>query len=200
MPKSEEEKKKKRAPTDHAGTSVDKLKKTLNLSVGSKASAALASILTEHLERIVVEGTKLKATTCMLSTVEAAVKLAGLGKYHSAGTAAVAKIAKDDKKTDGLSKSTQAGVSVSVSWVASHLRSCAKRLSGNSAVYVAGVLSAMLADLVKTADGMKKKGVERLTNRELQLALKEMGLMGTVASGGVVPFIHPVLLPKKAEE
>ena len=204
MPKSAEKKPekketKKRAPTDHAGTSVDKLKKSLDISAGTKSSGVLASILTEQLQLIVTEATKLKATTCMLGTVEAAVKLAGLGKYHDAGTAAVTKIGKEDKKTAGLSKSTQAGVSVSVSWVASHLRSCAKRLSANSAVYVAGVLSALMADFMKKADELKKKGVERLTTREAQLALREMGLPGTVVAGGVVPFIHPALLPKKPE-
>lgn len=197
---SEDDQKKKRAKTDHESTSVARLKTATGVKAGSVANDALESMLGAHLDKIVESARSLNVTTCQVRDVTFAIKQVGLAEFLSLGTKAVAKLKNSTKKEKGKSRSTQAGVSTSISWVESKLRTCAKNLSADSAVLVAGVLDGLMTKVMKKADSLKDKKQERITNREIQLALKELNMSGIVAHGGVMPFIHAELLPKKSQK
>merc|ERR1712147_598097 len=82
----------------------------------------------------------------------------------------------------------------------------AKRIGAGAPVYVAAVLEYLCAELLELAGNAARDNKrQRIVPRHIQLAVRndeELNkLMSgvTIASGGVLPNIHAVLLPKKAK-
>ncbi|CAI0435610.1 unnamed protein product [Linum tenue] len=106
---------------------------------------------------------------------------------------------KDKKST---TRSTKAGLQFTVSRVARFWKTgkYAKRVGAEAPVYLAAVLEYLAAENV-ARDNMKT----RVVPRHVQLAVRNdeelSKLLGsvTIANGGVMPNIHNMLLPKRAD-
>ncbi|GIL79770.1 hypothetical protein Vretifemale_9073, partial [Volvox reticuliferus] len=121
--------------------------------------------------------------------------MAGRGKGKSAGKKAV-------------SRSAKAGLQFPVGRIARYLKKgkYAERIGAGAPVYLAAVLEYLTAEVLELAGNAARDNKKnRIVPRHIQLAIRndeELGkLLGdvTIASGGVLPNIHAVLLPKKSK-
>ena len=113
------------------------------------------------------------------------------------------------KKTGGksISRSDKAGLQFPVGRVARFLKKgrYAARTGGGAPVYLAAVLEYLCAEILELAGNAARDNKKsRIVPRHIQLAVRndeELNkLLGnvTIASGGVLPNTHAVLLPKKS--
>jgi len=112
------------------------------------------------------------------------------------------------KGTKAVSRSVRAGLQFPVGRLARFLRKgrYAARVGGGAPVYLAAVLEYLSAEILELAGNAARDNKrQRIIPRHIQLAVRndeELNkLLGgvTIASGGVLPNIHSVLLPKKKE-
>jgi len=115
---------------------------------------------------------------------------------------------KGGKAGKSVSRSTRAGLQFPVGRIARFLRKgrYAARIGGGAPVYLAAVLEYLSAEILELAGNAARDNKrQRIIPRHLQLAIRndeELNkLLGnvTIASGGVLPQIHAVLLPKKKD-
>merc|ERR1712037_1019874 len=115
---------------------------------------------------------------------------------------------KGGKGGKSMTRSARAGVQFPVGRIARYMRSggYAKRIGAGAPVYVAAVLEYLCAELLELAGNAARDNKrQRIVPRHIQLAVRndeELNkLMSgvTIASGGVLPNIHAVLLPKKSQ-
>merc|ERR1712238_545561 len=113
-----------------------------------------------------------------------------------------------DKKT-AQSSSSKAGLQFPVGRIGRFLRQgkYATRMGAGAPVYLAAVLEYLCAEILELAGNAARDNKKsRITPRHITLAVKndeELNkLLGdvTIAQGGVLPNIHAVLLPKKANK
>ena len=123
------------------------------------------------------------------------IKMAGKGKGG-----------RGKSKGKSSSRSAKAGLQFPVGRIARYMRSMnlAPRLGGGAPVYMAAVLEYLAAEILELAGNAARDNKRaRIIPRHVQLAIRndeELNkLLGnvTIASGGVLPNIHAVLLPKK---
>ena len=104
------------------------------------------------------------------------------------------------------SRSSRAGLQFPVGRISRFLRKgrYASRVGGGAPVYLSAVLEYLAAEILELAGNAARDNKRtRITPRHIQLAVRndeELNkLLGgvTIASGGVLPNIHAVLLPKK---
>merc|ERR1712210_395771 len=109
------------------------------------------------------------------------------------------------KVAKSMTRSARAGVQFPVGRIARYMRTggYAKRVGAGAPVYVAAVLEYLCAELLELAGNAARDNKrQRIVPRHIQLAVRndeELNkLMAgvTIASGGVLPNIHSVLLPK----
>jgi len=105
-----------------------------------------------------------------------------------------------------ISRSQRAGVTFPVGRIARYLREggFAKRVGSGAPVYMAAVLEYMVAEVLELAGNAAKDNKKaRIVPRYIQLAVRNDDELNTffgnaiIASGGVLPNINAVLLPKK---
>ena len=110
------------------------------------------------------------------------------------------------KKSKSSSRSAKAGLQFPVGRIARYLRQgrYAARVGSGAPVYLAAVMEYLAAEILELAGNAARDNKRsRIIPRHLQLAVRndeELNkLLGgvTIASGGVLPNIHAVLLPKK---
>ena len=103
-------------------------------------------------------------------------------------------------------KATKAGLQFPVGRIGRYLKNgkYATRVGAGAPVYLAAVLEYLCAEILELAGNAARDNKKaRIVPRHLQLAVRndeELNkLLGgvTIASGGVLPNIHAVLLPKK---
>ena len=113
----------------------------------------------------------------------------------------------DRKKA--VTRSVKAGLQFPVGRIGRYLKKgrYAQRVGSGAPVYLAAVLEYLAAELLELAGNAAKDNKKsRIVPRHLLLAVRndqELGrlLAGvTIAHGGVLPNINPVLLPKKTAE
>lgn len=106
------------------------------------------------------------------------------------------------------SRSSKAGLQFPVGRVGRYLKQgkYATRIGAGAPVYLAAVLEYLCAEILELAGNAARDNKKsRIIPRHLQLAVRndeELNkLLGgvTIASGGVLPNIHAVLLPKKSK-
>jgi histone H2A len=115
-------------------------------------------------------------------------------------------------KTSGkkaVSRSAKAGLQFPVGRVARYLKQgkYATRVGAGAPVYMAAVLEYLCAEVLELAGNASRDNKKtRIVPRHIQLAVRNdeelSKLLGavTISGGGVLPNIHQVLLPKKAEK
>ena len=108
-------------------------------------------------------------------------------------------------KKGGVSRSAKAGLQFPVGRVARYLKAgkYATRVGAGAPVYLAAVLEYLTAEVLELAGNASRDNKKtRIVPRHIQLAIRNdeelSKLLGgvTIASGGVLPNIHTVLLPK----
>eukprot|EP00823_Brevimastigomonas_motovehiculus_P004486 TRINITY_DN2976_c0_g1_i1.p1 TRINITY_DN2976_c0_g1~~TRINITY_DN2976_c0_g1_i1.p1 ORF type:complete len:182 (-),score=77.71 TRINITY_DN2976_c0_g1_i1:58-603(-) len=111
-------------------------------------------------------------------------------------------------KAKAVSRSQRAGLAFPVGRVARYLRKgrYAARVGGGAPVYLAAVMEYLSAEILELAGNAARDNKrQRIIPRHLQLAVRNDEELNkllhgvTIASGGVLPNIHAVLLPKKKE-
>ena len=105
-----------------------------------------------------------------------------------------------------VTKSAKAGLQFPVGRIARYLKKgkYASRVGAGAPVYLAAVLEYLAAEVLELAGNASRDNKKsRIVPRHIQLAIRNdeelSKLLGsvTIASGGVLPNIHSVLLPKK---
>lgn len=106
----------------------------------------------------------------------------------------------------GLSKTVRAGLTFNVDVVLRKLRQQRKlkrEIKAGAAVYLAATLEYLLAEVMELAgEAAKANHKRRINPRHIQLAVRNDNELDklfdhiTIAAGGVLPHIMPVLLPK----
>eukprot|EP00922_Rhytidocystis_sp_ex-Travisia-forbesii_P025286 GHVS01037115.1.p1 GENE.GHVS01037115.1~~GHVS01037115.1.p1 ORF type:complete len:128 (-),score=20.09 GHVS01037115.1:419-802(-) len=118
---------------------------------------------------------------------------------------------KGGRKKTGVkatSRSAKAGLQFPVGRVARFLKKgrYAKRVGAGAPVYLAAVLEYLCAEILELAgNAARDHKKSRIIPRHVQLAIRNdeelskfLGKV-TIASGGVMPNVHAVLLPKKTK-
>ena len=109
-------------------------------------------------------------------------------------------------KKKATSRSAKAGLQFPVGRVHRHIRlgRYASRIGAGAPVYLAAVLEYMAAEVLELAGNAARDNKKtRITPRHVQLAIRNDEELNkllsdvTIASGGVLPNIHQVLLPGK---
>lgn len=117
--------------------------------------------------------------------------------------------AASSSKQSSKSRSQKAGLQFPVGRVARYLKkgNYARRIGAGAPVYLAAVLEYLTAEILELAGNAARDNKKnRVVPKHIQLAVRndeELNrLLGhvTIASGGVLPNIHAVLLPKKTKK
>ena len=112
---------------------------------------------------------------------------------------------KSSKKA--VTKSAKAGLQFPVGRITRYLKKgkFATRVGAGAPVYLAAVLEYLAAEVLELAGNAARDNKKsRIIPRHIQLAIRNDEELSkllatvTIASGGVLPNIHSVLLPKKA--
>ncbi|KAL8440162.1 hypothetical protein Efla_003527 [Eimeria flavescens] len=112
------------------------------------------------------------------------------------------------KAGKGTSKSAKAGLQFPVGRIGRYLKKgrYAKRVGAGAPVYMAAVLEYLCAEILELAGNAARDHKKtRIIPRHIQLAVRNdeelSKFLGgvTIASGGVMPNVHSVLLPKKSK-
>lgn len=197
-------------------------------TISKKSMSIMNSFMTDIFDKTMVEAGKLarysKRATVSSREVQSAIRLVFPGELAkhavSEGTKAVTRFTSADDgagkgkgkggrgdKKKATSHSAMAGLQFPVGRVARHMKQSrvASRIGRGAPVYMAAVLEYLTAEVLELAGNAavdnKKK---RITPRHLQLAVRNDDELSkllakvSIASGGVLPNIHAVLLPKSS--
>ena len=112
------------------------------------------------------------------------------------------------KKAEAVSRSYRAGLQFPVGRIHRFLREgrYAERIGAGAPVYLTAVLEYLAAEILELAGNAARDNKKnRIVPRHIQLAVRNDEELNkllqhvTIASGGVIPNIHTVLVPKKSK-
>lgn len=168
-----------------------------------------------HVQNLMTQN---KRKTLSSREIQAGVRLSLPGELAkhavSEGTKAVTKsyVGQSNYSTTSIkpimSRSTRAGLQFSVPRVEAIMKklSIVERKSSMAAVYLAAVCEYLTAEVLELAGNTARDNRrQRITNRHIKIAIEmdeELNELykDTVLAGGVLPYIHTAILPKKARE
>jgi histone H2A len=116
---------------------------------------------------------------------------------------------KGKKSGETQTRSFRAGLQFPVGRVHRHLREgrYSERIGAGAPVYLAAVLEYLAAEILELAGNASRDNKkQRIVPRHIQLAVRNDEELNkllqdvTISSGGVLPNIHSVLLPKKSKK
>ncbi|XP_057778160.1 probable histone H2A.5 [Salvia miltiorrhiza] len=111
------------------------------------------------------------------------------------------------ERKKSIPKSVKAGLQFPVGRIARFLKKgrYAQRMGTGAPIYMAAVLEYLAAEVLELAGNAARDNKKsRIVPRHVQLAVRNDDELGkllhgvTIANGGVLPNINPVLLPKKS--
>jgi len=120
-----------------------------------------------------------------------------------------AKGGRGKKSGESQTRSFRAGLQFPVGRVHRHLREgrFSERIGAGAPVYMAAVLEYLAAEILELAGNASRDNKkQRIVPRHIQLAVRNDEELNkllqdvTISSGGVLPNIHSVLLPKKTKK
>ena len=225
-PKSTGDKKKKKKRTETYSSYIYKVLKQMHPDTGinEKAMSIVNSFVHDMFEKLCIQAGKLvrynKKGTLSSREVQTATRFilpVELAKHAvSEGTKAVTKYTSNagkggrgGSKKKATSRSSKAGLQFPVGRVHRHLKlgKYSSRIGAGAPVYLAAVLEYLAAEVLELAGNAARDNKKsRIIPRHVTLAvrndeeLNKFLLKVTVASGGVLPSIHSVLLPKKSKK
>ena len=132
----------------------------------------------------------------------------GTSHQSNKQTLKMVKGGRGSSKKKPTSKSSKAGLTFPVARIGRALRTMrlAKRYGAGGPVYLTAVIEYMAAEVLELAgNACRDNKKKRVTPRHLVLAIRNDEELNkflggvTIASGGVLPNIHSVLLPKKSK-
>eukprot|EP01090_Pellita_catalonica_P020487 TRINITY_DN7349_c0_g1_i1.p1 TRINITY_DN7349_c0_g1~~TRINITY_DN7349_c0_g1_i1.p1 ORF type:complete len:150 (-),score=23.85 TRINITY_DN7349_c0_g1_i1:45-452(-) len=112
------------------------------------------------------------------------------------------------KGNESKTRSVRAGLQFPVGRIHRHLKEgrYAARIGAGAPVYLAAVLEYLVAEILELAGNASRDNNRiRIIPRHIQLAVRNDEELNkllqnvTIASGGVIPNIHSVLIPKKSK-
>eukprot|EP01068_Selenidium_serpulae_P006152 Selendium_serpulae@DN42_c0_g1_i2.p1 len=125
------------------------------------------------------------------------------------GKTTISAAGKKKAGTKGTTRSSKAGLTFPVGRIGRFLKKgrYAKRVGAGAPVYLAAVLEYLCAELLELAgNAAKDQKKSRVVPRHIQMAVRSDEELNkffsgaTIASGGVMPNIHDVLLPKSKKK
>merc|ERR1719461_2769574 len=114
---------------------------------------------------------------------------------------------KTGQNSKAVSRSTRAGLQFPVGRISRYMKAghYAQRVGAGAPVYLAAVMEYLAAEVLELAGNASRDNKKaRIIPRHIQLAIRNDEELSkllstvTIASGGVLPNIHSVLLPKKS--
>jgi histone H2A len=205
-----------RKRTESYGSYIYKVLKQVhpNTGISKRGASILNSFIHDIFDRLATEAGKLarytKKSTLSAREIQTAVRLilpGELAKHSvSEGIKNVTQYTSyGGKKGAKVSRSTKAGLQFPVGRISRYLKKgrYAARVGSGAPVYLAAVLEYLAAEILELAgNAARDNNKSRIIPRHVQLAVRNDAeinkLLGgvTIASSGVLPNIHPVLLPK----
>ena len=204
----------KKKNTDTYKTYIYRILKDVHPSAGitEKGMNVVNDLISKLFVQMKAESLKLvrlaKKQTLKSRDIMFATNLLLPGEIRKHAISELAKAITNYKSNEGggkMTRATRAGLIMGVGRIERHLRLNNKvRISSTAAVAMAAVLEYVTAELLElagnSAANSKKK---RIIPRHLKLAIigdEELSRLfrgATISEGGVRPFVHPALLPKK---
>ena len=160
-------------------------------------------------EKYEIEHTQCIISSRSLPTSNTLTNFLNSHKTHSSLKATMSGRGKGKSGKKAVSRSAKAGLQFPVGRIARYLKvgKFATRVGAGAPVYLAAVLEYLAAEVLELAGNASRDNKKsRIVPRHIQLAIRNdeelSKLLGTVtiASGGVLPNIHSVLLPKKSKK
>ncbi|KAH3764943.1 Histone H2A [Pelomyxa schiedti] len=131
----------------------------------------------------------------------------GTGRGRKKGQTSGSAKKKVDTKDHTRSRSYKAGLQFPVGRIHRMLRTgnFADRIGAGAPIYLAAVLEYLTAEIIELAgNASRDNNKQRIVPRHIQLAIRNDEELNkllqdvTISSGGVLPNIHSILLPKKS--
>lgn len=222
MPPKAEHKKKRHAVSGVSRSDVRKVLKQVHpdTAITKRSMQMVLDAINSVTGKIATEAANLahvnKRKTLTTRCVQTAVRMVVQGELEkhavSEGTKAVTKFIGSEPEPSQRKKrhahNVRAGLQFGVGRARRVLKALCKRVSAGAAVYLAAVSEYLTAEMLELAgNAARDNKCQRIKPRHLLLAVANDAelvrvflVKGTFASGGVMPNIHSVLLPKKSHK
>ena len=192
-------------------------------SVTKNSMAVLNSLCVDLAKRIIIDAAELtkysKRSTIGARDIETATRLImpgelGMHAMANGSRATLEFVSVPDRTERGeghnkkkVSRSEKAGLVFPVGRISSYMRTggFSKMIGATAPVYLAAVMEYVIQEIIEVAwECVKKEKKARITPKHISMSIKnddelnQLFKTALISGGGVLPHIHPFLLPKNA--